>query len=163
MSEFDSSPKQHLLQKILAAVLRVYTHILFPVLKDLWRVLSAMLRPMIQLIARSTGSTLRNLHNKKHWTLRFRATLWGNAVGLAIAMIAAELITNFIEVRGIENMWGLFSQRTVVSDETFKILSFIAEFFIALVIFSIIEYFLDQRAMQKNSERHEDQDVNQDD
>ena len=163
MSESDSSLNQNVLKKILGAVSRVYTHILFPVLKDLWRVLNAMLRPMIQVIASSTGSTLRNLHNKKHWTLRFRATLWGNAVGLAIAMISAELITNFIEVRGIENMWGLFSQRTVVSDETFKILSFIAEFFIALVIFSIIEYFLDQRAMQKNSERHEDQDVNQDD
>ena len=67
-------------------------------------------------------------------------------------MVSAQLITHFIEVRSLGNLWGLFSNRAVVSAESFRIISFIAEFFITLVVFSLIENFMDQRALKKQAE-----------
>ena len=144
------------------AVLRFFIQVLIPIAKDIWHVISAMLHPIIRVISRNTTASVLHLHYKKHWLLRFRTAIWGNAVGMAVAMITAQLITHFIEVRSLGNLWGLFSNRAVVSAESFRIISFIAEFFITLVVFSMIENFMDQRALKKQVETTHD-DASMDD
>ncbi len=144
------------------AVLRFFVQVLIPIAKDIWHVIGAMLRPIIQAISRNTSASVLHLHYKKHWLLRFRTAIWGNAVGLAVAMVSAQLITHFIEVRSLGNLWGLFSNRAVVSAESFRIISFIAEFFITLVVFSMIENFMDQRALKKQVERTREDEVSVD-
>jgi hypothetical protein len=168
MSESERpAVKLHVLFKAVNAVksaaTRFFTRVLIPVASDIWHVLRSMLRPVVHIVSHGTAVSLRTLHNKKHWSLRFRTTFWGNAVGLAIAMISAQVITNFIEIRGVENMWGLFSKRTVVSETSFRVLSFIVEFIVTLLVFSVIEYFLDQRALRKQSEAIQHEDVFVDD
>lgn len=130
---------------------------ILPVTRDVWRVVRAMIRPLTQLFVRTTVSGVRNLHTKKHWVRRSGATLWGNAIGLCIAMLSAQLVAQFIEVRGAGNLWGLFSKRTLVSENGYRLVSFIVEFMVTLVVFSAIEYFMDQRRQNKQP------DVDQDD
>ena len=145
------------------AVLRFFIQVLIPIAKDIWHVIGAMLHPIIRAISRNTTASVLHLHYKKHWLLRFRTAIWGNAVGMAVAMITAQLITHFIEVRSLGNLWGLFSNRAVVSAESFRIISFIAEFFITLVVFSMIENFMDQRALKKQAEKTREDEVSIDD
>lgn len=100
---------------------------------------------------------LIKIHQKQNWTQRFKATFVGNAIGMGIAMLSANLIGGFIEVAGLENMWGLFSTQTVVSETTYKVVSFAVELFVALVVFSIVEYYLDEYKQRREAQRLEQQ------
>ena len=167
MSESDlptKAPHQSMspVHIVLLAIKRIFTQVLRPIAVDLWRVLYAMLRPLLQVVARGTTESVRNLHNKKHWLHRSGATFWGNAVGLCIAMISAQLLTHFIEVRSLENLWGLFSKRTVISADSFKILSFVVEFLITLFVFSALEFFMDSRAIRKQADLEQGENTDDD-
>lgn len=153
-------------QNILATALRnsarvlsrLFSGFLFPVSKDLWHVGCAICRPVTRGIVRTMATTVRNLHNKKHWRSRFGTTFWGNAIGLAIAMVSAQLLSNFVEVRGAGNLWGLFSKRTVVSENSYRLVSFIAEFLVTLIVFSVVEHLLDLRARNKQEANSQNDD-----
>lgn len=134
----------------------LFTGFLLPVMKDLWQVACAMTRPVAQIVASNTVSGVRTLHSKKHWVRRSGVTLWGNAIGLCVAMISAQLVAQFIEVRGAGNLWGLFSKRTLVSENGYRLVSFIAEFLVTLIVFSAVEYFMDQRRQNKQHEVDQD-------
>lgn len=161
MSVSDNhSNKQNPLIAVLHACLRgmhfLFVRFLFPVMKDLWRVVCAMVRPVTRIVVSNTVSGVRTLHGKKHWVRRSGVTLWGNAIGLCVAMISAQMVAQFIEVRGAGNLWGLFSKRTLVSENGYRLVSFIAEFLVTLIVFSAVEYFIDQR--RQNNQDAVDQD-----
>jgi hypothetical protein len=137
---------------------RLFSGFMLPVSKDLWHVGCAICRPVTQGVTRTMATTIRNLHNKKHWMSRFGTTFWGNAIGLAIAMVSAQLLSNFVEVRGAGNLWGLFSKRTVVSENSYRLVSFIAEFLVTLIVFSVVEYLLDLRARNKQDANSQNDD-----
>lgn len=147
------STRQNPLIAILQACLRglhfVFTGFLFPVMKDLWRVACSMTRPVSQIVVSNAVSGVRTLHSKKHWAHRSGITLWGNAIGLGVAMISAQLVSRFIEVRGAGNLWGLFSKRTLVSENSYRLVSFLVEFLVTLIVFSVIEYYMDQRRQNR--------------
>lgn len=147
------SDPQHTLTIILRRAVRLpvgfVTGFLLPVVTDLWHVTCAICHPVAKGSTRAMTTTLRNLHNKKHWMNRLGSTFWGNAIGLAIGMLSAQLLSNFVEVRGVENLWGLFSQRTLLSESSYRVLSFIAEFLVTLIVFSVVEYLIDMRTHQK--------------
>lgn len=163
MSDSDKTPEK---QNILIAVMRGFTHwlpglfngFLLPVGKDLWQVSCAMCRPVAQAVTRTLVTTLHNLHGKKHWLHRFSGTFWGNATGLAIAMMSAQVVSQFIEVRGAGNLWGLFSKRTLVSESGYQLVSFVVEFLVTLIVFSVVEYLMDQHARKKQDITERDDD-----
>ncbi|MDQ1362415.1 MAG: hypothetical protein QG652_275 [Pseudomonadota bacterium] len=152
------SDKRHPLATSVRALLLLFSRFLVSVIKDLWRVGCAMCRPVSQIVVSNTVTGVRNLHNKKHWLRRSGTTFWGNAIGLCIAMISAQLVAQFIEVRGAGNLWGLFSKRTLVSENGYRLLSFIVEFLVTLTVFSAVEYFVDQRGQNRQTEVDQDDD-----
>jgi hypothetical protein len=106
---------------------------------------------------------LIKIHEKQNWTQRFKATFVGNAIGMGIAMLSANLVGGFVEVAGLENMWGLFSKQTVVSETTYKVVSFTVELFVALVVFSIVEYYLDEYKQRRAERKTEETNMYHDD
>ena len=58
---------------------------------------------------------------------------------------------NKVEVQEFGNLWGLLATRPVVSESTYEILSFTAEFFIALIVFTLTEHFLDEYRQRKKA------------
>lgn len=118
---------------------------LLPVLSDLYRVLLAIVRALFSLFTKRAVVGVKTLHQKQHWLQRSGSTLRGNAIGLCIAMISAQIISHFVEVRGAGNLWGLFSSKTTISDNTYRVVSFVVEFLVTLIVFSWVESHLDQQ------------------
>lgn len=84
------------------------------------------------------------IHRKQNWFKRCSVTLFDNATGLGIAMLAAKLIEDQVEVQQFSNLWGLLATRPVVSESTFEIISFMVEFVIALVVFTLVEHYQEE-------------------
>ncbi len=91
------------------------------------------------------------IHNKQNWFKRCCNTVLDNAAGLGMAMLAGKIVQNQVEVQEFGNLWGLLATRPVVSESTYEILSFAAEFFIALIVFTLTEHFLDEYRQRKKS------------
>ena len=64
--------------------------------------------------------------------------LTGNFAGFLIGMSATTLVSQFYETRGLRNLWGLTSKKTVVDKDTFSNL----EWIISIVISQIYLYFI---------------------
>lgn len=84
------------------------------------------------------------IHEKQSWFHRCGATMAGNAIGLGMAMLSTRVVEHFVEVRSMSNLWGLLSSRPVVSETTYEIFSFIVEFVIALIVFTLSEHYYDE-------------------
>ena len=91
------------------------------------------------------------IHKKQNWFKRCSSTLIDNAAGLGMAMLAGKLVQNQFEVEEFSNLWGLLATRPVVNESTYEILSFSAEFFIALIVFTLTEHFLDEYQQRKKT------------
>ena len=68
-----------------------------------------------------------------------------------MAMLASKIVQNQVEVREFGNLWGIFATRPVVSESAYEVLSFTAEFFIALIVFTLTEHFLDEYRQRKKT------------
>ena len=104
-----------------------------------------------------TGSSLIKkeiikIHQKKHWFNRCSNTMSGNAIGLGTAMLSTKVVEHFVEVREMSNLWGLLASRPVVSGTTYEILSFFAEFSIALIVFTLAEHFYEEYRQHKRKQ-----------
>ncbi len=91
------------------------------------------------------------IHNKQNCVKRFCTTMLDNAAGLGMDMLAGKIVQNQVEVQEFGNLWGLLATRPVVSESTYEILSFSAEFFIALIAFTLTEHYLDEYRKKKNT------------
>ena len=91
------------------------------------------------------------IHKKQNWFKRCSTTVIDNAAGLGMAMLAGKIVQNQVEVQELGNLWGLLATRPVVSESTYEILSFSAEFFIALIVFTLTEHFLDEYRQRKKA------------
>jgi hypothetical protein len=63
--------------------------------------------------------------------------LTGNFAGFLVGMSATSLVSQFFETRGLKNLWGLTSKKTVVDKETFSNLEWIISIVIGFVVFEI--------------------------
>ena len=102
---------------------------------------TSCLIPVLVSSAHSFKREVVNIHKQQNWLKRMSLTFGGNAVGLVMAMSSTRIIENFVEVRGISNLWGLMAARPVVSDTTYEILSFLIEFVVALIVFTVAEHY----------------------
>ena len=91
------------------------------------------------------------IHKKQNWFKRCGRTLIDNAAGLSMAMLAGKIVQNQVEVQEFGNLWGLLATRPVVSEGTYEMLSFTAEFIIALIVFTLTEHFLEEYRQRKHS------------
>ncbi len=98
--------------------------------------------PGVGKLGRPLKNELLKIHRKQNLLSKFRATLLHKGLGLYLAMVSAEFVGNFIEVRSAENLWGLFSQNQLVSETTFSVVSFIIEFSVALTVFTLSDHYL---------------------
>jgi hypothetical protein len=108
--------------------------------------------PLVRKSSLIIGGELKKIHHKENWVKRCGTTLIDNAAGLGMAMLAAKVVENMVEVRQFGNLWGLLSTRPVVSESTFEILSFSVEFIIALITFTITEHYIGEYRQRKNSD-----------
>jgi hypothetical protein len=63
--------------------------------------------------------------------------LTGNFAGFIVGMSASSLVSHFFETRGLKNLWGLASKKTVVDKETFSNLEWIISIVIGFIVFEI--------------------------
>ncbi|MDH5471661.1 MAG: hypothetical protein OEY87_06975 [Gammaproteobacteria bacterium] len=106
---------------------------------------------------RTTLQLARNelikIHQKQHWYKRCSKTMFENSVGLAMAMLSTKIIQHFVEIREFSNLWGLFATRPVVSEATYETLSFLIEFLIALIVFTISGHFFEEYRDRNNAQQ----------
>lgn len=98
--------------------------------------------PGVKRVSRPIKNELIKIHRKRNLLDKFRVTLIHKGLGLYLAMISAGFVGRFIEVRSVNNLWGLFPGRQLVSESTFSIVSFGVEFLVALTVFTITEHYL---------------------
>lgn len=89
------------------------------------------------------------IHSKQNWFKRCSITLFDNAAGLAMAMLAGNIVQNSFEVEQFSNLWGLLATRPVVSETTYEVLSFAVEFLIALIVFTLTEHYIEEYRRRK--------------
>ena len=87
---------------------------------------------------------VKKMHEQQHFWSRFQSTLVHKSLGLLLAMLSANIVGSFFETRRINNLWGLASKKQLLSDETFAVLLFSVEFFVALVVFTLTDYYYDR-------------------
>ena len=115
------------------------------------KIYNEKLAPNINKGSKLVGQELLKIHKKQNWIKRFATTMLDNSAGLSMAMISAKLIEKFVEVREFGNLWGLLATRPVVSEATYEVLSFIVEFFVALLAFTMTEHYRDEYRERKKS------------
>lgn len=93
---------------------------------------------------------LVKIHRQQNWIQRCSSTFAGNAAGLGMAMLSTRLVESMVETRELSNLWGLFADRPVVSETTFEVLSFIVEFVLGLIVFTITEYYISEYQQRRN-------------
>jgi len=71
--------------------------------------------------------------------------LTGNFAGFLIGMSATSLVSRFFETRGLRNLWGLTSKKTVVDKDTFSNLEWIISIVIGFIVFEIFTKILKER------------------
>jgi len=114
------------------------------------KVYGEKLAPHIHKNSSRISDEIAKIHKKQNWFKRCSVTLIDNAAGLGMAMLAGKIVQNNFEVQEFSNLWGLLATRPVVSERTYEILSFSAEFIIALIVFTLTEHFLDEHRQKKN-------------
>ena len=113
-------------------------------------VCSRILLPAISKSSRWIKQEAATIHRNQNWFKRCGMTLSGNAVGLLMAISSTKIVDHFVEVREMGNLWGLLASRPVVSETTYEVLNFTAEFIVALIVFTITEHYYQQ--FRKRSE-----------
>ncbi|MDH5784052.1 MAG: hypothetical protein OEZ16_00415 [Chromatiales bacterium] len=93
--------------------------------------------------ARLKGEVAK-IHSQQDWRKRSTATLTGNAAGLGMAMLSTRVVESLVEKREFGNLWGVLAERPVVSEATFELLSFVVEFILALIVFTVTEYYINE-------------------
>lgn len=107
--------------------------------------------PHIHKSSSCISDEIVKIHKKQNWFKRCGATVIDNAIGLGMAMLAGKIVQNQVEVQAFNNLWGLLATRPVVSESTYEILSFTVEFFIALIVFTATEHFLEEYRQRKKT------------
>ena len=115
------------------------------------KIYSEKLAPNIYKSSKLVGQELLKIHKSQNWLKRFSTTMLDNSAGLGMAMISAKLVEKVVEVREFGNLWGLLATRPVVSETTYEVLSFIVEFFVALLAFTLTEHYRDEYRERKKS------------
>jgi hypothetical protein len=64
--------------------------------------------------------------------------LTGNFMGFLIGLSATGLVSQFFEKRGLRNLWGISSKKTVVDKDTFANLEWIISIVIGFIVFEIM-------------------------
>lgn len=94
---------------------------------------------------------MANIHRQQNWLERCSTTFAGNAAGLGVAMLSTRLVESMVEKRQLSNMWGIFAKHPVVSETTFEVLSFVVEFLLGLIVFTITEYYVGEYQRRRKS------------
>lgn len=121
---------------------------LWPGIKAWLAALYTLMRQRV-LPAVGSGSTrikgeLVKIHHRQNWFQRCSTTLGGNAAGLGMALLSTEVVESLVETRDFSNLWGLLAERPVVSETTFKVLSFSIEYLLALLVFTLTEFYISE-------------------
>jgi hypothetical protein len=75
---------------------------------------------------------------------RLKGALFSNAAGLLLGMLSAQLVSQFFDFRGMHNLWGMLTERTLVSHDAFEAICFGVEFLVALVVFTLTDHFINE-------------------
>lgn len=107
--------------------------------------------PIVYKSSRFIGGELKKVNRRENWFKRCGITLIDNAAGLAMALLASKIVQNTVEVKQFSNLWGLLADRPVVSESTYQILSFSAEFVISLIVFTLTEHYIAEYRQRKKT------------
>lgn len=126
---------------------------LYPATRHCSRITLRICRHRLLPVLRTSSIKVRNellkIHQQQNWIKRFGGTMLDNAAGLIMAMLAARIVQNFVEVSEFSNLWGLLASRPVVTETTYEVLNFGVEFIIALITFTLTEHYISE--YRKNS------------
>jgi hypothetical protein len=98
----------------------------------------------VRRVSRIIGIELGKIYRTQNHTKLARETLVSNGVGLLMGMLSAQFVSQFFDVKGVHNLWGILSKHTVVSRNTYEVLCFAAEFFVALLVFTLTDHFINE-------------------
>lgn len=102
-------------------------------------------------VFRIVGIELGKIYRTQNHTKLARETFISNGVGLLMGMLSAQFVSQFFDVKGFHNLWGMMSNQTIVSRDTYQVLCFGAKFFVALLVFTLTDHFINEyRSRREN-------------
>jgi hypothetical protein len=96
----------------------------------------------VHRVSRVVGIEIGKIYKTQNHTKLAKETLVSNGIGLLLGMLSAQFVSRFFDVRGLHNLWGILSKQTLVSRNTYEVLCFAAEFFVALLVFTLTDHFI---------------------
>ena len=81
-----------------------------------------------------------------------------NGVSYAIALLVSSFLHHFISVRNVRNLWGVANKdkNLMINKDTWEWLNYIIVFAVGLVVFTVVENFME--AYYKEKEKIEAND-----
>jgi hypothetical protein len=110
--------------------------------------------------SRAIAVELVKIYRTQNHTKLVGETFASHGVGLLMGMLSAKFVSRFFDVKGMHNLWGLFSQRTLVSEQTYQALCFAAEFFVALAVFTLTDHFINEYRSRRQKREPGDKNAN---
>ena len=87
---------------------------------------------------------IAKIHRRQNHAKLVTDTFISNAAGLLMGMLSAQFVSRFFDVKGLHNLWGITSRQTLVSENTYNGICFAVEFFVALVVFTLTDHFINE-------------------
>ena len=87
---------------------------------------------------------LRKMHQRRNLIRSSLGTLFTNAVGLGVGLWSASLVGSYYETRKASNLWGLYTKKTIVTEDQLIMLEFGVKFVVILVVFTLVRHYLEE-------------------
>jgi hypothetical protein len=69
----------------------------------------------------------------------------GNFLGFVIGMVSTRLVSHYFATRGIKNLWGLASRKTIVDRHTYSTLEWTVSIVIGFIVFELVSKWLKKK------------------
>ncbi len=78
------------------------------------------------------------LPSKKEVVEYLRKQSLAQFIGFYIGISSTGLVSHFFETRNFSNLWGIFSKKTLIEEDTFNVLEKIIAVVIGFIVFEIV-------------------------
>jgi hypothetical protein len=99
---------------------------------------------LIQALADLITGELRKINQRRNLFRTSVTTLFTNAIGLGVGLWSASLVGSYYETRKAANLWGFYTQKTIITEDQLIMIEFGVKFVVILIVFTIITHYLEE-------------------
>jgi hypothetical protein len=111
---------------------------------DVGATLAQIAVALIKALADLITGELREIHQRRNLFRTSVTTLFTNAIGLGVGLWSASLVGSYYETRKAANLWGFYTQKTIITEDQLIMIEFGVKFVVILIVFTIITHYLEE-------------------